>query len=187
MYQLFVSIREGCITRSLGLKRSQEYPYAQQAAGASGFFYFAGICTYFENEHKCHSLFLCLIAKKGGFRKRIIPDLTPQKKEAFMSTPKIKYLETQLNEYHHSYYNLNVPSIFDAEYDKLYDELKELEEQTGFILANSPTQTVGYYPVSELAKVTHGLHVHICCHKYGFHTRVSHQILLQVRADGKLH
>ena len=34
-------------------------------------------------------------------------------------------------------------------------ELKELEEQTGFILSNSPTQTVGYYPVSELAKVTH--------------------------------
>lgn len=35
------------------------------------------------------------------------------------------------------------------------EELKELEEQTGFILSNSPTQTVGYYPVSELAKVTH--------------------------------
>ena len=28
-----------------------------------------------------------------------------------------------------------------------------MEEQTGFILSNSPTQTVGYYPVSELAKV----------------------------------
>ena len=45
--------------------------------------------------------------------------------------------------------------ISDVEYDKFHDELKELEEQTGFILANSPTQTVGYYPVSELAKVTH--------------------------------
>lgn len=32
-----------------------------------------------------------------------------------------------------------------------------------------------------------GLHVHICCHKHGFITRVSHQILLQKRTDGKLH
>ena len=47
-----------------------------KAAGTSGFFYFAGNCIYFENEHKCHSLFLCLNAKKGGFRKRMIPDLT---------------------------------------------------------------------------------------------------------------
>ena len=58
LYQLFVSIRKGFITRSLGLKRSQEYSYAQQAAGTSGFFYFAGNCIYFENEHKRHSLFL---------------------------------------------------------------------------------------------------------------------------------
>ena len=39
LYQLFVSIRKGFITRSLGLKRSQEFSYAQQAAGTSGFFY----------------------------------------------------------------------------------------------------------------------------------------------------
>ena len=32
-----------------------------------------------------------------------------------------------------------------------------------------------------------GLHVHICCHKHGFLTRVSHKILLQKRTDGKLH
>jgi len=63
-----VSIRKGFITRSLGLKRSQEFSYAQQAAGTSGFFYFAGNCIYFENEHKRHSLFLCLNAKKGGMK-----------------------------------------------------------------------------------------------------------------------
>ena len=32
-----------------------------------------------------------------------------------------------------------------------------------------------------------GLHVHIYCHKHGFLTRVSHQILLQKRIDGELH
>lgn len=50
---------------------------------------------------------------------------------------------------------LSAPAISDAEYDQLFDELKELEEQTSFILSNSPTQTVGYHPVSELPKVMH--------------------------------
>lgn len=48
---------------------------------------------------------------------------------------------------------LSAPAISDAEYDQLFDELKELEEQTSFILSNSPTQTVGYHPVSELPKL----------------------------------
>ena len=81
LYQLFVSIRKGFITRSLGLKRSQEYSYAQQAAGTSGFLYFAGNCIYFENEHKRHSLFLCLNAGKGGLRKQMIPELTRHKRK----------------------------------------------------------------------------------------------------------
>ena len=72
-----------------------------------------------------------------------------------MSIKRIKNLVKQLNEYRHAYYNQDAPLVSDAEYDRLFDELKELEEQTGFILSNSPTQTVGYYPVSELAKVTH--------------------------------
>ena len=69
-----------------------------------------------------------------------------------MSVKRIKNLVKQLNEYRHAYYNQDAPLVSDAEYDRLFDELKELEEQTGFILSNSPTQTVGYYPVSELAK-----------------------------------
>lgn len=72
-----------------------------------------------------------------------------------MSIKRIKNLVKQLNEYRHAYYNQDAPLVSDAEYDRLFDKLKELEEQTGFILSNSPTQTVGYYPVSELAKVTH--------------------------------
>ena len=60
-----------------------------------------------------------------------------------------------LNEHRHAYYNLNAPTITDKEYDQLFDELKDLETETGFILSNSPTQTVGYYPVSTLPKVQH--------------------------------
>lgn len=41
------------------------------------------------------------------------------------------------------------------EYDKLYDELKALEEETGIILSGSVTQKVGYEIASSLPKVTH--------------------------------
>ena len=41
------------------------------------------------------------------------------------------------------------------EYDALYDELKQLEEETGTILAGSVTQKVGYEIASSLPKVTH--------------------------------
>lgn len=41
------------------------------------------------------------------------------------------------------------------EYDRLYDELKALEEETGIILSGSPTQNVGYEVLSELPKERH--------------------------------
>lgn len=68
---------------------------------------------------------------------------------------RIKELVHDLNKHRHAYYNLNEPTITDQEYDRLYDELSRLEAETGVILSTSPTQTVGYYPVSSLAKVTH--------------------------------
>ena len=68
---------------------------------------------------------------------------------------KIKQLVDYLNLQRNAYYNENSPNISDAEYDRIFDELVELEKQTGFILSNSPTQTVGYTPISELPKVKH--------------------------------
>ena len=67
----------------------------------------------------------------------------------------ITALVQELNEHRNAYYNLNAPTITDKEYDRLFDKLQKLEEETGFILSNSPTQTVGYYPVSSLKKVQH--------------------------------
>ena len=68
---------------------------------------------------------------------------------------KMKALVAKLNQYRHEYYNLAAPSVSDAAYDRLYDELQELEERTGIIYGNSPTQTVGCAPVSSLEKVRH--------------------------------
>lgn len=48
------------------------------------------------------------------------------------STEEIKKLVSYLNEQRHAYYNENSPHISDAEYDRLFDRLKYLEEKTGF-------------------------------------------------------
>ena len=44
---------------------------------------------------------------------------------------RIKELIKQLNQYRDEYYNNNKPTVSDSQYDKLFDELKQLEEQTG--------------------------------------------------------
>lgn len=66
---------------------------------------------------------------------------------------RIRELTDRLNRCRYEYYNLNAPSLTDAEYDALFDELSTLEKETGFSMTNSPTQTVGCYPaVSTLVK-----------------------------------
>ena len=71
------------------------------------------------------------------------------------SVQRIAELVSTLNRYRHEYYNLAKPSVSDAVYDRLFDELAALEQKTGIVLSNSPTQTVGYIPVSALRKVRH--------------------------------
>ena len=68
---------------------------------------------------------------------------------------KIKDLTAYLNRLRDKYYNESESMVSDFEYDKLYDELEVLEKETGFIMANSPTQSVGYEVKSELEKVNH--------------------------------
>lgn len=68
---------------------------------------------------------------------------------------RIKELIKELNEHRDAYYNDSRPTILDVEYDNMFDELQNLEKETGIIMSNSPTQTVGYEVKSELKKVKH--------------------------------
>lgn len=67
----------------------------------------------------------------------------------------IRSLIDQLNKYRDAYYNEQNSPISDYEYDNLYDRLKSLEDKTGIIYSNSPTQSVGYEVKSNLQKVKH--------------------------------
>lgn len=80
-----------------------------------------------------------------------------QTKPDSTSVQQVTELVSTLNRYRHEYYNLAKPSVSDAVYDRLFDELAALEQKTGIILSNSPTQTVGYAPVSALRKVRHNI------------------------------
>lgn len=66
-------------------------------------------------------------------------------------------LTVRLNEYRYEYYNKNAPSVSDSVYDRLFDELVNLEKQTGVAMTNSPTQTVGYPVVSGLPQARHDI------------------------------
>lgn len=70
---------------------------------------------------------------------------------------KQRELTARLNKYRMEYYNNNSPSVSDAVYDRLYDELIVLEKQTGIIMSNSPTQTVGYPVASGLPEARHNV------------------------------
>ena len=73
------------------------------------------------------------------------------------ATERIHEPVDKLNQYRNEYYNQDAPSVSDAVYDRLYDELELWEKDTGIILSNSPTQTVGYKAVSSLEKVRHDI------------------------------
>lgn len=68
---------------------------------------------------------------------------------------RMKELVALLNEAGKAYYQEDREIMSNLEYDALYAELEALETETGTILANSPTQSVGYESVDFLPKETH--------------------------------
>lgn len=68
---------------------------------------------------------------------------------------KIDSLIKQLNKYAYEYYVLDNPTVSDKEYDKLYDELVNLEKITGVVRFDSPTRRVGGEPVDAFKKHQH--------------------------------
>lgn len=68
---------------------------------------------------------------------------------------RMKELVSVLNEAAKAYYQENREIMSNFEYDKLYDELTELEKETGITLSGSPTVRVGYELLTELPKERH--------------------------------
>ena len=68
---------------------------------------------------------------------------------------KMKSLIAQLREADIAYYGMDDPIMTDLEYDRLYDELAQLEQKTGIILASSPTQHVSGAVLESLTTVLH--------------------------------
>lgn len=71
---------------------------------------------------------------------------------------RLRELREQIDEHNHRYYALAEPTVTDSEYDRLFRELRDLEESNpDLITLDSPTQRVGAPPRSELPSVRHAV------------------------------
>ena len=68
---------------------------------------------------------------------------------------RLRELTDLLNRASRAYYAQDTEIMSNLEYDALYDQLQALEEETGIVLADSPTVNVGYASVDELPKEAH--------------------------------
>ena len=69
---------------------------------------------------------------------------------------RIHSLSTELNQHAHAYYTLDAPAIPDAEYDRLFRQLQDLEAQyPAFRQPDSPTLRVGGAVLKGFAAVVH--------------------------------
>jgi len=68
---------------------------------------------------------------------------------------RMKDLIEIISKHDYNYYVLDNPTISDKEYDKLYDELVDLEKELNVVLPNSPTQRVGGEALSKFVKKQH--------------------------------
>lgn len=82
-------------------------------------------------------------------RKRNEREIMQQKQQ------RMRELTNLLNQAARAYYQESREIMPNLEYDRLYDELKALEQETGITLSGSPTAMVGYEVVSELPKERH--------------------------------
>lgn len=79
-----------------------------------------------------------------------------QEDQADTTFAQLEALRQKLREYEYHYHVLDNPLVPDAEYDRLMNELKNLEWQhPEWITADSPTQRVGAKPLDGFAQVTH--------------------------------
>lgn len=68
---------------------------------------------------------------------------------------RLAYLTHEINKHNKNYYVYDNPTISDAEYDKLYYELVDLEKELGYSLPDTPTKRVGDYVLPGFKKRKH--------------------------------
>ena len=73
---------------------------------------------------------------------------------------RMKELVSTLNEWARLYYEEDAPVVADAEYDRLYDELRNLEKEVGYSLPTSPTHRVGGAPKGKFEQSKHILRLY---------------------------
>lgn len=75
-----------------------------------------------------------------------------------MAAQRVQFLHAELNRHAHAYYVLDNPSVPDAEYDKLFSELQQLEQgHPELKTPDSPTNRVGGIPLPEFGQVQHAV------------------------------
>ena len=67
----------------------------------------------------------------------------------------MKGMVSLLNDASEAYYNTGSPIMSDEQFDMRLEDLRQLEEETGFVFANSPTQRVGAKVLTELKEIEH--------------------------------
>ncbi len=81
-------------------------------------------------------------------------------KELDKKLERMRSLVEEVLFHNRNYYELDNPTISDAEYDKLYYELVDLEKETGVVLPNSPTQRVGGDVLDKFVKKHHAVRLY---------------------------
>ena len=85
-------------------------------------------------------------------------DTQAQDQAKAQAAARMAALSAELNQHLHAYHVLDAPTIPDAEYDKLFIELQQLEAQhPELAAADSPTQRVGAAPLPQFDQVTHAV------------------------------
>jgi DNA ligase (NAD+) len=94
-----------------------------------------------------------LFFKRG--EGEITKNISMTDKIPFNIKHEIEKLVKDLNYHCYRYYVLDSPVISDEEYDRLYLQLKQLEEKYNYVLTDSPTQRIGAPPLDKFEKVKH--------------------------------
>jgi len=69
---------------------------------------------------------------------------------------RVRTLRVEIERHNHAYYGLDAPTVPDAEYDRLFRELVDLEQRyPDLVTPDTPTQRVGGAPLSQFAPVRH--------------------------------